>query len=249
VTALLEVEAVSRRFGSLVAVDRVDLSVPAGERHAIIGPNGAGKTTLLDLVAGATWPDSGRIRLDGRDITRLSPARRARLGIGRIHQRPAVWPSLTALDNVIVAGWCHAGGWRTASQPGRFRELIRDPATDLLDRLGLAGAAAVPAGHLSHGQRRQLEIAMALAGGPQLLLLDEPAAGLSTTELDRLRALLAELPETVSLLLVEHRLDLVHALADMVTVLCDGRLVATGTPREISRSPAVRRAYAEAVQL
>jgi branched-chain amino acid transport system ATP-binding protein len=246
-TALLEVEELCRRFGSLVAVDRVDLRLPAGERHAIIGPNGAGKTTLLDLVAGATRPDSGRIRLGGRDTTRLSPARRARLGIGRIHQRPAVWSSLTALDNVVVAGWCHAGGWRTACQPGRFRELIHGPATDLLDRLGLAGTAGVPAGYLSHGQRRQLEIAMALAGGPRLLLLDEPAAGLSTAELDRLRSLLAQLPETVTLLLVEHRLDLVYALADTVTVLCDGRLVATGPPEEISRSPAVRRAYAEAV--
>jgi branched-chain amino acid transport system ATP-binding protein len=248
VTELLDIEGLSRRFGSLVAVDRVDLRIPAGVRHALIGPNGAGKTTLLDLVAGATRPDSGRIRLGGRDITRLSPARRARLGIGRIHQRPAVWSSLTALDNVVVAGWCHAGGWRSACQPGRFRELIREPATDLLDRLGLAGNAAVPAGHLSHGQRRQLEIAMALAGGPQLLLLDEPAAGLSTAELDRLRSLLVELPDTVTLLLVEHRLDLVYALADTVTVLCDGRLVATGTPEEISRSPAARRAYAEAVQ-
>jgi branched-chain amino acid transport system ATP-binding protein len=124
---------------------------------------------------------------------------------------------------------------------------MRDPATDLLDRLGLAGQADVPAGHLSHGQRRQLEIAMALAGGPRLLLLDEPAAGLSTVELHRLRSLLAELPDPVTLLLVEHRLDLVYALAGTVTVLCDGRLLATGTPDEISRSTAVRRAYAEAV--
>jgi branched-chain amino acid transport system ATP-binding protein len=236
-TDLLAVEALSRRYGSLAAVDRVDLRIEAGERRALIGPNGAGKTTLLDLVAGATRPDGGRITFDGRDVTRLGPARRARLGIGRTHQRPAVWASLTALDNVMVAAWRHVGGFRHARRPG----------VELLDRLGLAGSASALAAHLSHGQRRQLEIAMALAGRPRLLLLDEPAAGLSAVEFERLGAVLAALPRTVTVLLVEHRLDLVYALADEVTVLRDGQHVSTGTPGEIRASSAVRAAYAGAV--
>jgi len=247
-TALLTAEAVVRRYGSLVAVDRVDLRVDDGERHALIGPNGAGKTTLLDLIGGATRVDGGRIRFAGRDITRLGPARRARIGIGRIHQRPAVWPSLTALENVVVAGWHQAGGFRGVCTRNRFRQRLREPAMALLDRVGLAGTATDTAAHLSHGERRQLEIAMALAGRPRLLLLDEPAAGLSGVEVHRLAELLAELPRDVSVLLVEHRLDLVYALADTVTVLHDGRLVASGGPTEIRNAPEVRRAYAEAVR-
>ena len=247
-TALLVADALCRRYGSLAAVDRIDLRVTDGERHALIGPNGAGKTTLLDLIGGATRADSGRIRFAGRDITRLGPARRARLGIGRIHQRPAVWSSLSALDNVVVAGWKQAGGFRSACTPGRFRSRVKAPGAALLDQVGLSGIASTAAAHLSHGQRRQLEIAMALAGRPRLLLLDEPAAGLSSVEVHRLAELLSELPRTVSVLLVEHRLDLVYALADTVTVLHDGRRVATGEPAEIRTSPAVRQAYAEAVR-
>lgn len=247
-TALLTADSVTHRYGSLVAVDRVDLRVADGERHALIGPNGAGKTTLLDLIGGATRVDGGRIRFAGRDVTRLGPARRARIGIGRIHQRPAVWPSLTALENVVVAGWRQAGGFRAVGTPGRLRRRLREPAVELLDRVGLAGTAQTTAAHLSHGERRQLEIAMALAGRPRLLLLDEPAAGLSSVEVHRLVGLLADLPRAVSVLLVEHRLDLVYALADTVTVLHDGRRVATGVPAEIRDSPAVRRAYAEAVR-
>ncbi|GIG91249.1 ABC transporter ATP-binding protein [Plantactinospora endophytica] len=247
-TALLSAEAVVRRYGSLVAVDRVDLRIADGERHALIGPNGAGKTTLLDLIGGATRVDGGRIRFDGRDVTRLGPARRARIGIGRIHQRPAVWPSLTALENVVVAGWQQVGGFRGVRSRARFRSRLAEPAAALLEQVGLVDTASTTAAHLSHGQRRQLEIAMALAGRPRLLLLDEPAAGLSGVEVRRLAGLLAELPREVSVLLVEHRLDLVYALADTVTVLHDGRLVASGEPDEIRHAPEVRRAYAEAVR-
>jgi branched-chain amino acid transport system ATP-binding protein len=232
--ALLEVEAVSRRYGSLVALDGIDLRIGEGERHALIGPNGAGKTTLLDLVAGAARPDGGRIRVAGRDLTRLGPARRARRGVGRIHQRPAVWPSLSTLDNIAVAGARRRGGYRRTLPVAR----------DLLSSLALPDVAAA---QLSHGQRRQLEIAMALAGRPRLLLLDEPAAGLSAVEFAQLSEVLGDLPRTVTVLLVEHRLDLVYALADRVTVLRDGRHVATGTPDEIRTSSVVRHAYAEAV--
>ncbi|MFC7545713.1 ABC transporter ATP-binding protein [Plantactinospora sp. GCM10030261] len=245
-TALLAAEKLSRRYGSLTVVDRVDLRIEDGQRYALIGPNGAGKTTLLDLIGGAQRADGGTVRFGGRDITRTGPARRARLGIGRIHQRPAVWPTLTALDNVVVAALPQVvlrGGWR----PWGFHRRVRRPAAALLDRMGLADHAREPAGHLSHGQRRQLEIAMALAGRPRLLLLDEPAAGLSSTEVTRLVELLAALPRTMSVLLVEHRLDLVYELADTVTVLRDGRVLATGGPAEIRVSPALRQAFAAGV--
>ncbi|MEJ3744666.1 ABC transporter ATP-binding protein [Actinomycetes bacterium KLBMP 9797] len=232
---LLGLEGVTRRYGALVALDRLDLSVAAGERRALIGPNGAGKTTLLDLVAGASRADGGRIRFAGRDVTRHGPAQRARLGIGRIHQRPAVWTSMSTLENVAVAGAPRHGGFRRALPVAR----------ETLDRLGLDHVTL--AARLSHGQRRQLEIAMALAGEPRLLLLDEPAAGLSHVEFIRLGDVLASLSRDVTVLLVEHRLDLVYAHADTVTVLRDGKHVATGTPDEIRTSPAVRAAYAEAV--
>jgi branched-chain amino acid transport system ATP-binding protein len=245
---LLETRGLCRRYGSLAAVDRVDLRIASGARHGLIGPNGAGKTTLLDLLAGSTSPDGGRIRFAGRDVTALGPARRARLGLGRTHQRPAVWPSLSALDNVVVAGWRHAGGFAAAWSTARMRNRMRRPAAEALDRMGLLAEAGTPAGHLSHGQRRQLEIAMALAGGSRLLLLDEPAAGLSTPELLRLWAVLADLPRAVAVLLVEHRLDLVYALADTVTVLRGGRIVTSGAPEQVRHSAAARGAFAEAVR-
>jgi branched-chain amino acid transport system ATP-binding protein len=239
---LLSTDGLTRRYGPVAAVDGVDLRIPAGQRRALIGPNGAGKTTLLDLIAGASRPDGGRIHFGGWDVTRLAPARRALLGIGRTHQRPAVWTSLTALENVVVAGW--------RAPERRRRGWCSDPATErlaqaLLERVGLARLSGTVAGWLSHGQRRQLEIAMALAGRPRLLLLDEPASGLSAGELELLRAVLSGLPRSVTLLVVEHRLDLVFALADEVTVLRDGRVVASGTPAEVAASPAARQAYVE----
>ncbi|MFG1677092.1 ABC transporter ATP-binding protein [Micromonospora sp. NPDC049282] len=245
-TPLLTAEALTVRYGSLTALDAVDLRVPLGQRHALIGPNGAGKTTLLDVVAGAARPAGGRIRLAGRDVTRLGPAARARRGVGRIHQRPAVWDSLTARENVLVAALPRAeraGRWH----PTARRRAAGRTADTLLDRVGLAHLAATAAGQLAHGQRRQLEIAVALAGRPRLLLLDEPAAGLSTVEVGWLAEFLRGLPRAVAVLLVEHRLDLVYALCDTVTVLRDGRTLATGSPAEIRASVPVREAYAEGV--
>jgi branched-chain amino acid transport system ATP-binding protein len=240
---LLTLAGVARRYGDLVAVDAMSLGLRPGERRALIGPNGAGKTTLLDLVAGPTRPQAGTIVFDGRDITRSGPVRRARLGIGRTHQRPAVWPGLTALDNIVVAGWRRARGARGLPRPGRLRGRLVRPALRILDSLGLAGVPGVPAGALSHGQRRLLEIGMALAGEPRLLVLDEPAAGLWPDEVDHLATLLAGLPGAIALLLVEHHLEFAYALAHTVTVMCDGRHVATGTPDEIRRDPSVTRAY------
>ncbi|MGK5741113.1 ABC transporter ATP-binding protein [Micromonospora sp. URMC 103] len=245
-TPLLSARGITVRYGSLAALDGVDLRVDHGQRHALIGPNGAGKTTLLDVVAGATRARAGRVWLAGREVTRRGPAARARRGIGRIHQRPAVWSTLTVSENVQVAALPHVlrpGRWR----PGGGRSAARRTADTLLARFGLADLGGSPAGQLAHGQRRQLEIAMALAGRPRLLLLDEPAAGLSATEVGRLVEFLRDLPRAVGVLLVEHRLDLVYALSDTVTVLRDGRTLAAGTPAEIRASAEVRRAYAEGV--
>jgi branched-chain amino acid transport system ATP-binding protein len=232
---LLEVEGLGRRYGDLAALDGVDLRMAPGDRLGLIGPNGAGKSTLLNLIAGSLRPTAGRIRFDGRDVTRLAPARRARLGVGRTHQHPAVWSSLPALDNVLVAG---RRPW------GRLRPGGRERARELLAEVGLAGVEQTTAGALSHGQRRQLELAMALAGEPRLLLLDEPAAGLAPAEVDLLASLLAALPRTVAILLVEHHLDLVYGFADRITVLHSGRHVHTGTVPETRSSPEVAAAYA-----
>ncbi|PYC75086.1 ABC transporter ATP-binding protein [Micromonospora arborensis] len=243
---LLSAEEVSVRYGSLTALAGVDLSIHEGQRHALIGPNGAGKTTLLDVIGGATKPQRGTVRFAGRDISRLGPAARARRGINRIHQRPAVFPTLTATENVVVAALPRVVPRRRWWSGGR-RRTAQHRAGPLLERMGLADVAAVPAGHLAHGQRRQLEIAMALAGSPRLLLLDEPAAGLSANEVGRLVDLLRALPRAIAVLLVEHRLDLVYALSDTVTVLRDGQTLAAGTPDEIRTSPLVRQAYADGV--
>ncbi|MBM0231939.1 ABC transporter ATP-binding protein [Micromonospora sp. STR1_7] len=243
---LLSAQDVHVRYGSLAALAGVDLTIHDGQRHALIGPNGAGKTTLLNVIAGARKPQRGTVRLDGRDVSRLGPAARARRGINRIHQRPAVFSTLTATENVVVAALPRVIP-RRRWWPGGRRRTAQRRAVPLLEQMGLADVAAVPAGHLAHGQRRQLEIAMALAGRPRLLLLDEPAAGLSATEVGRLVELLRALPRAVAVLLVEHRLDLVYALADTVTVLRDGQTLAAGTPDEIRTSPLVRQAYADGV--
>ncbi|MEU8217941.1 ABC transporter ATP-binding protein [Micromonospora taraxaci] len=245
-TGLLEAQGVTVRYGSLAALDSVDLCVHDGQRHALIGPNGAGKTTLLNVIGGSTRPQRGTVSFDGRNVGQLGPAARARRGINRIHQRPAVFPTLTATENIVVAALPRVIP-RRRWWPGGRRRIAHHRAGTLLDQMGLADVAAVPAGHLAHGQRRQLEIAMALAGRPRLLLLDEPAAGLSAIEVGRLAEVLRTLPRAVAVLLVEHRLDLVYALSDTVTVLRDGRTLAAGTPDEIRTSPLVRQAYADGV--
>jgi len=219
VADLLTLVDISRRYGDLVAVDRVSLSLAPGECRALIGPNGAGKSTLLDLVAGTARPHAGRIVFDGRDVTRLGPVRRARLGVARTHQRPAVWPGLSALDHIVVGGWPHA---RRRFSPARLRRRLVQPSLRILDSVGLGGLVGVPAGELSHGQRRLLEIGVALAGRPRLLVLDEPTAGLWPAEVASLSTLLGALPPETGVLLAEHHLEFAYALADSVTVLRDG---------------------------
>ncbi|WP_425450120.1 ABC transporter ATP-binding protein [Virgifigura deserti] len=240
---LLQAQGLVKRFGALTASDRLSLGVEVGELHALIGPNGAGKTTAIAQLAGELNPDQGAIRFAGQDVTNLPIERRCRLGLTRSYQITSLFRGFTALENVALAVQARAGHsfrfWRPA---GRDRRLI-EPAEALLDRLGLGGRAGIRAADLAHGEQRQLEIAMALATGPRLLLLDEPMAGMGPEESRAMVALLSRLKGEVSILLVEHDMDAVFALADRVTVLVYGRAIATGTPAAIRADPNVRAAY------
>jgi len=238
---LLVLTGLTRRYGALAAVDGLDLRVRRGARHALLGPNGAGKSTVLAMVAGATEATSGTIAFAGRDITRLGPARRSRLGIARAFQQPAVVPSLSVLDNVCLAAWRHTDVRAPCRRAG-YRRLAVEAAAHL-ETVGLRGQADTIAGELSHGARRLLDIAMALAGRPELLLLDEPAAGLTDVDIARLSAVLRALPHEVTVILVEHDFALVREVADTVTVLAAGAVVASGTPDEIAAHPHVRATY------
>ena len=288
---MLTLAHVTRRYGSLTAVDDVSLRLPAGARHAVIGPNGAGKTTLLNLVAGTERPDAGRILLAGpeprsaagrpsgasressasresgaesapaaggagasgglavpadTDLTRATAARRSRLGVARSFQQPSVIAELSAADNVVLAGWRHHRSARGGLLRPRRHRHLRDLALHHLDAVGLAGVADEPAGALSYGQRRMLDLAAALAGRPRLLLLDEPTAGLTDRDLGRLVDLLRGVPAQVALLLVEHHIEVMAELADTVTVLAAGRVLVHGGVREALDHPQVREVYLDA---
>ncbi|EST26617.1 hypothetical protein N566_23715 [Streptomycetaceae bacterium MP113-05] len=240
---MLQATGLTRRYGALTAVDDVTLRLPAGARHAVIGPNGAGKTTLLGLLAGTERPDRGSVVLDGTDVSRRSPSRRSALGIARSFQQPHVVTGSSALDNVVLALWRHHPERRAAwRRPARLRKLT-DSALHHLDTVGLADLARLPAGSLSHGQRRLLDLASALAADPRLLLLDEPAAGLTDDDVDRLLRVLGALPRSVTVLLVEHHTEFVAQLTETATVLASGRVVAEGGTREVLRHPEVRKVY------
>jgi branched-chain amino acid transport system ATP-binding protein len=241
--ALLEADALQKRFGGLVASDGLSLAIAPGELHAVIGPNGAGKTTLVAQIAGELRPDAGRILFRGTDITALAPDRRSLLGLARSFQITSVFAEFTALDNVALAVQAHAGTSFRFFRAARQDKGLRDPARAILDQVGLSGRADVPAGHLSHGEKRALEIAMALATRPSLLLLDEPTAGMGHDDSARMVRFLARLKGSVAILLVEHDMDAVFALADRITVLVYGRAVATGAPAAIRDNEAVRKAY------
>ena len=240
---VLRLEGVSRRFGGLVAVDGVSLTLGPRRRLAVIGPNGAGKTTLFRLIAGDVPPSQGRIFLFGREVTRLPAHRRARLGLSRTFQVSNLFAGLSVLDNVRLAA--QAGG------PSRWRLLgpVRpgDPAglaaMEALERAGIAARAGDRVSELSHGEQRQLEVALALATSPRLLLLDEPAAGLSAGERSRLRELLGSLPDNLPLLLIEHDMTLALSLADEVLCLHNGRPIALGPPDRVRGDPTVQAVY------
>ena len=240
---LLETRALTKRFGGLVATGEVSLAVAPGEIHAVIGPNGAGKTTLIAQLAGELRPDAGTIHFAGGDISRLGPVRRAALGIARSFQITSVFRDFTALDNVALAVQARAGHsfrfWHAAQRDPRLRE----PAQAVLCEVGLAARADVMAAALSHGEKRALEIAMALAMRPRLLLLDEPTAGMGAEESAAMVRLLTGLKGRLAIVLVEHDMDAVFALADRITVMVYGRVIASGAPEAIRGDAEVRRAY------
>jgi branched-chain amino acid transport system ATP-binding protein len=238
---LLSLSGVSRTFGALKAVDDVTLDVAAGARHALIGPNGAGKSTLFKLITGAMPVSSGTVALAGTDITRLSEHQRARRGISQTLQHSSLFLTQTVLQNVLLAAQRQHGSRR--SLVPRRQAAARDRARSLLADVGLERRAGTPVATLSHGERRQVEVAVALACEPRLLLLDEPAAGMSPAESARLVGLLQALPASVTLVIVEHDLDVVFALANSVTVLHLGRVLLTGSPDEVRTSAAVQEAY------
>jgi branched-chain amino acid transport system ATP-binding protein len=242
-TSLLETDRLVKRYGGLLATDTVSIDVRAGEIHALIGPNGAGKTTLVGQITGNVAPDAGTIRFDGRDITSLPTHARVRLGLARSFQITSVLQDFSALQNVALAVQAHAGHSYRFFADARRDKRLTEPALRLLQAVGLGERAGVPASALSHGEQRQLEIAMALAGDPKLLLLDEPMAGMGAEESQRLVAFLRRLKGQRAMLLIEHDMDAVFALADRVTVLVYGRAIATGTPEEIRANPEVRQAY------
>ena len=240
---LLRVENLVRRFGGLVATDNLSMEVAPGELHAIIGPNGAGKTTLISQLTGQLMSNSGAIHFAGTDVTGLPSYKRSRLGLARSFQITSLFVDFTALDNVALAVQAHAGHsfhfWRNA----RAEPELRDPARAALDRVGLSGRADVLVSNLSHGEHRQLEIAMALATRPRMLLLDEPMAGMGPEESARVVRTLRELKQELTILLIEHDMEAVFALADRITVLVYGRVIASGAPDAIRQNAEVREAY------
>jgi branched-chain amino acid transport system ATP-binding protein len=240
---LLRAEGLVKHFGAVTPSDGLSLDVRPGEIHALIGPNGAGKTTAIAQLSGEMRPDAGSIQFAGRDVTRLRADARARLGLARSFQITSLFGGFTAEDNVAMAIQAHEGHsfrfWRDARRDDRLRR----PARLLLGHVGLAERRDVVAANLAHGEQRQLELAMALATDPKLLLLDEPMAGMGQDESRRMVALLSGLKGRFAMLLVEHDMDVVFSLADRITVLVNGRAIASGSPEEIRADPQVREAY------
>ena len=240
---ILQLEDLTLRYGSLTAVDSVTLDVERGARHALIGPNGAGKSSLFSVIAGRVRATHGTIRFDGHDITRVGEARRSRLGLVRTFQHSSLFLGMSVLDNVRVAVERSAGSpIRPWPSPRRDRRL-RERAMELLETTGLADRHAALCGALSHGERRQAEVAMVLACDPSLILFDEPTAGMSAAETNLFAGLVESLPRSMSVVVVEHDLDVVFRLAERVSVLASGALIADGDPETVRNDDAVQEAY------
>jgi branched-chain amino acid transport system ATP-binding protein len=240
---VLHVEGVSKHFGAMAVSDEVHLDVAPGEFHALIGPNGAGKTTLIHQITGALSPDKGRIIFDGADITRLRMHQRARLGLARSFQITAIIATLSVLENVALAVQARSGSSYRFLRPVAHERALNDAAMQAIDQVGLAARAEVIAGRLSYGEKRTLELAIALALKPKLLVLDEPLAGTGREEGLRLIEILRELKGRYPILMVEHDMHAVFQLADRVTVLVYGKVIACDTPATVRADPAVRLAY------
>ena len=242
--ALLETKSLTKSFGALTAVNGVSLAVEAGSLHSIIGPNGAGKTTLFNLLTGTFPPTSGQILFDRKDITGTPASRVAHLGLARSYQRTTVFPAFSLFDNVWVAAFATGKSWKGllhkktsdyAEVAGRARQALQD--------VGLEHKSTQLARELSHGEQRQLELAIALAAAPRVLLLDEPAAGLSPEETRRMVALVRSLRGRYTMVLIEHKMDIIMSVSDRISVMHFGSLIAEGTPAEIQKNAEVRRAY------
>ena len=240
---ILEVSGLTKFFGAVAASDALTFAVERGSIHGLIGPNGAGKSTTIAQLTGELRPDAGRIRFAGADITAWPVHRRAHAGLQRSYQITSLFPDFTAAENVALAVQARQGHSFRFLAPARRIPSLREPALAVLGRLGLAAKADVPASRLGHGEQRQLELAMVLATRPKMLLLDEPTAGMSRTESRRMMGILRPLKGNVTILLVEHDMDVVFALADAITVLVKGKAIVTGPPAEVRANEDVRRAY------
>ena len=240
---MLRATGLTRRFGGLTAVDGVSLALSVGEVHAVIGTNGAGKSTLINMLSGELPASSGRIELDGADIGGWSQPKRARAGVGRSYQRTTIFPSFSVLENCRLSAQAALPRAWAVWQAAQRCETSLDAALRALEAAGLADVAARPAGLLSHGGQRQLEIAMCLATRPRVLLLDEPLAGMGAEETGRMLALLADLKSTHAVLLVEHDMDAVFRIADRITVMVNGAVIASDVPERIRGNPDVQVAY------
>jgi branched-chain amino acid transport system ATP-binding protein len=240
---LLKCQNLTRRFGGLVAVNDVSLEFEQGSVHAVIGTNGAGKSTLINLLSGEFPPSEGSVTLMGQDISQWSQPKRARAGMGRSYQRTTIYPSFTVLENCRLCAQAQQQKpwhwWRNAQADGPVMQMAHSVA----ERVGLAGVLDRPAGLLSHGQKRQLEIAMCLATAPKVLLLDEPLAGMGAEETDRMLSLLDKLRADHAILLVEHDMDAVFRIADKITVMVNGSVIASGTPEAVRSNAEVQSAY------
>ncbi len=241
--SILATEGVCKRFGALLASDNVTLDLHEGEIHALIGPNGAGKSTLIEQIAGAIKPDKGKIYFRGHNVTKLNTAERARLGLARTFQISALALEDSVLQNVILGGLGAQGRPYRFFKPVLASSALRETAEAALERVGLAQLARTRAGELSHGQKRQLEVAVALTLKPKAFLMDEPMAGLGSSGSARLTTFLSELRHEAPILLIEHDMDAVFALADRISVLVYGKVIATGSVDEVRILPEVRRAY------
>ncbi len=240
---ILRLENLRKSFGALVVTDDVNLSLQPGELHAVIGPNGAGKTTLIHQISGLTNSDAGRIWLAGEDVSHAPMHQRVRRGLARSFQITSILPGFSALENVALAVQARAGSSFRFFGNASNEEGLNRPALAFLDEVGLAARAHIPAGLMSHGEKRQLELAVALATEPKVLLLDEPLAGTGHEESEQVVATLRRLKRRTTILLIEHDMDAVFALADCISVLVYGRVIATGRPEEVRINPEVRAAY------
>lgn len=242
---ILEARNLRKEFGGLVAVDDVNLQVRARTLHSIIGPNGAGKTTLFNLLSGTMPPTRGSVFFKGRDITRLPPHRIAHLGLGRTFQITNIFPNLTVLENVRLAAQAMGRhNLRLFTPAGRYTQYL-EQAEHVIAQVGLQGRESMPAASLPHGDKRKLELGIMLAGNPEVLLLDEPTAGMSSEQMPALLEIIHNILKSGSrtIVLVEHRMDMVMSISDRITVMHQGKVLAEGTPREIASNEAVQNAY------